>query len=509
MRHALLLGAVSLVSLCTPTDGADRSFPFDAAVSTREAFVYSAPNVDDFYPTLALRRGDRVKIVREDFGGWYLIQPLDDSHSWIPVADVDKRPNDLGVVQRETTDHIGSNVHSGELNVFNTLFRGEVVRITGRSTLRIEGKLKDMYRIEPPRGEFRYIRSRDVVPLTEFATRPDLLDSARADGPAIGIPSADGPAIESPPAALGPPDFGPQELQPGAIQPVVEQEPIASPLPPVPQFQSEPESDPGPAAVAPIEQATPTRTKVRRSQLPSGPAEGVAPPRVGFESAAALPQIEPEATPQELELIDHTWQVLQQIDAQFRAMVQRPIAEWDLTAIENQYRVLGSEYEAVTGPDASPLIQSRINQRLAAVERRREVFDEYSSFQQIIQRTEARDAAIRQQYLSRVTVATTAPSRTVVRRPEPAGGVAQATQQTRAFDGAGIIQRSPLPGTPRHVLMAPDGRVLTFLTAAPGIQLDRYLGRSMGIRGPRQFRRELNADLLAVHQLTPVTLRTR
>ena len=524
MRHALVLGAVSLVSLCAPAFGADRSFPFEAAIATREASVYSAPNVDDFYPTQTLRRGDRVTIVREDFGGWYLIQPLEDSHSWISVEDVEKKPNDLGVVKRETSDHIGSNVHSGELYVVNTLFRGEVVRITGRSTLRINGGLKEMYRIEPPRGEFRYIRSRDVLPLDEFERQPDLLPSARADGPASGVPSV----------SPKPPDFGPgepqpqpvtfgdsgsqpasdKEFQPGAIQPMVEQGPVSSPLPPFPQPSLVPDSKPEPEPVAVTPQKKPARKPAgrRRTQLPSKPDEGVAPPSIGFESAVALPQIEPQATPQQMQLIDHAWQALQQVDAEFRRMVQRPIPEWDLTKIENQYRAVYGEYEIAAGPDASPLIHSRINQRLAAVQRRRGVYNEYMSFQKIIQRTEARDAKIRQQYLSRFSVATAQPSRTVVRRPLPVRQASRPPQSARAFDGAGIIQRNSIqrPGMPGHVLVAPDGRVLTFLTpAVPGIQLDRFLGRSMGIRGQRQFRRELNADLLAVHQLMPVTLKTR
>lgn len=501
MRHALILGAVSLLCVSAPVQSADRSFPFEAAVATNEASVYSGPRIDDYYATLALRQGDRVTVVREDFGGWYLIQPLADSHSWIPVADVEKKRDDLGMVTRETNDYIGSNVYSGELYMMHRLSRGEVVRITGRSTIRINSQPQEMYRIEPPRGEYRYIRSRDVLPADEFERQPDLLSSAQADRPATAV-------------TIGTPDFGPIEAQPGSIQPVVEQKAVATPAPPIPQttIVSQPKPEPRPAAAR-------QRPTPRRTRLPVAATEGIATPSVGFRSAVSLPHIEPNATPQELQLIDQAWQALQQIDAMFSAMVQRPIAEWDLTAIENRYRVVYGEYETAAGADVSPLIVSRVNQRLAAVDRRRRVYDEYSSFQQIMQRTEVRDAAIRQQYLSRFSVATPGPTRTIVRRPEPALQANQpATQQTAqpprrasVFDGAGIVQRSTLqrPGLPTHVLLAPDGRVLTFLTAAPGIQLDRYLGHSMGIRGPRQFRRELNADLLAVHQLTPVTLRTR
>jgi hypothetical protein len=39
-----------------------------------------------------------------------------------------------------------------------------------------------------------------------------------------------------------------------------------------------------------------------------------------------------------------------------------------------------------------------------------------------------------------------------------------------------------------------------------GINLDRFVGQSMGLTGPRQYRRDLGADLLVVRQLTPVRL---
>ena len=70
------------------------------------------------------------------------------------------------------------------------------------------------------------------------------------------------------------------------------------------------------------------------------------------------------------------------------------------------------------------------------------------------------------------------------------------------------MQRSALfrPGIPSHVLLAPDGRVLSYLQAGPGINLDQHIGKSVGITGARGFRRELNADLMIVRGLTPVKL---
>ncbi len=496
MRHAVLFGALLVLCFCASAFGDDRSFPFEAAVVSNEALVYSGPRTDDYYATLKLQHGDRVTIVREDFGGWYLIQPLADSHSWIPVEDVEKKSGGLGVVIRQTSDHIGSNVYSGEPDVMHRLFQGEVVRITGKSTISLNGKPVEMYRIEPPRGEYRYISRRDVVPADEFVNQPDLLSSARADRPATAV-------------TLEAPDFSTSEPVTSSIQPVAEEQP------------STPDAVPGPPLepFLPLETTPADQPGPDQSCLPSAAAEGVQTPVVGFGSVTPL--ADSAMSPQQQELLDRAWQVMQEIDSQFRTMVARPVSEWDLPGIETLYRSLSQDYQAMAGPNGSSMIDSRISQRLAAVERRRGVFDEYTSFQKIMRRTEARDAAIRKSYLSQFSISTDRPTTTVVRRPLPESTPPTNPVQSRTvsrsrpagarFDGAGIIQRSAIQraGLPSHVLLAPDGRVLTYLTSVPGIQLDRYLGHAVGIRGPRSFRRELNADLLAVHQLTPVSLRTR
>jgi hypothetical protein len=76
------------------------------------------------------------------------------------------------------------------------------------------------------------------------------------------------------------------------------------------------------------------------------------------------------------------------------------------------------------------------------------------------------------------------------------------------YDGAGIIQRGAAPGGPRYVLVTPDGRLLAYLAAEPGVNLDQYVGRAMGIVGKRWFRQDLQSDFISVRGLAPVRLRT-
>ncbi len=90
--------------------------------------------------------------------------------------------------------------------------------------------------------------------------------------------------------------------------------------------------------------------------------------------------------------------------------------------------------------------------------------------------------------------------------PPPQSGPSHRTSQ---FDGAGIIQRavgSP-PGGPQHVLLTPNGRVLAYLQATPGVNLDAYVGRAMGLHGQRTHRPDLQGELLIVNDAVPVRLK--
>ena len=63
------------------------------------------------------------------------------------------------------------------------------------------------------------------------------------------------------------------------------------------------------------------------------------------------------------------------------------------------------------------------------------------------------------------------------------------------------------PGGPQFVLITPDGRMLSFLQPGPGVDLNRHVGRAMGIMGQRVHRDDWNADMITVRSLQPVQLR--
>ena len=61
----------------------------------------------------------------------------------------------------------------------------------------------------------------------------------------------------------------------------------------------------------------------------------------------------------------------------------------------------------------------------------------------------------------------------------------------------------PHPEVPRHVLVAPNGRILVYLQEQPGIPLDKFVGQAMGVDGERHRHPELTPPMIVVERLTP------
>ena len=91
--------------------------------------------------------------------------------------------------------------------------------------------------------------------------------------------------------------------------------------------------------------------------------------------------------------------------------------------------------------------------------------------------------------------------------PSPVNFPAERPPVAPQLNGAGIVQRAPArPGTPRYMLIAPSGKFLTYLDAAPGVNLEGAVGQPMGLIGRRYFEPNVRAELIVVRQMMPVQL---
>lgn len=232
-------------------------------------------------------------------------------------------------------------------------------------------------------------------------------------------------------------------------------------------------------------------------------------------------------------------QRLEELDTQFREMVNGRTDDWSFTPLEQGYRQLQQEA-------ALPALAGQIDLRMAAINRYRKIKSEYDELMQLAAETKARDAQLMS--LQKQPGVSPAPSENEPLVPEPdpfvqqgpvpepaelpgvepldlnPGNVqprqpgpqfqpqpappARTPQNPPKFDGAGIVQRAAAAGTgaPAYVLITPKGRVLAYLQPTNGLNLEPYIGKAMGIYGQRGYRADLRTDLIIVRALTPVRL---
>lgn len=497
LRPLKTLSSVVAAFACLSAALANADEPFEAIVNSDSAYVHSGPDAKDYYATMQLKRGDKVEVVREDFGGWYMIKPPAGSFSWIRADYVD-RTGDQGVVNVESAvDRIGSVVHEGDPFVVHRLSQGATVKIIGDETRvnKASGALIKMLKINPPLGEFRYINKRDVEPAKQFNSQPDVLPGGPKPQPTISL--NDSPTIGR-----------------GVSDPFTDSPKTRDPKNDLTNGPSLPSTGSSPT-IAKSESGVPGRAANR---LPGSASEGIEMPAPSFGIPEAL-ELSPTGEPAETQASKNAWVVLEQIDERFRQMIKQPVAVWNVESLAQEYANLDQSV-------GSAQLSHQVNLRLEAVERYQLLSDDYDDVRRIVSESELRDEEIRQSFLSgRQTVSTqTTPYTRVIREPNSAQprpatpavqrGAALAPQSpapvrrptSNGFDGAGIIRRTNRPGVPGHELVAPDGRLLAYLQGAPGIDLDRHVGQSFGLNGLRGFRAELNADFITVRRLTPVVL---
>lgn len=205
-------------------------------------------------------------------------------------------------------------------------------------------------------------------------------------------------------------------------------------------------------------------------------------------------------------------QRLTAIDQQFREMILQDPPTWDLDTLAEQYKQLDADI-------GTQSMSSTIGLRLDAVKRYRKIHKDYVDLYRLTSERKKRDAELLAQQnqfqpqpdgsINQQTVMASLDPQPMPLTNPMQQSVVQPRPSTPTFEGAGIVQKmaKSFPGGPQFVLVAPDGKMLTYLQPGPGVDLNRYVGRPMGINGRRQHRDDWNADSLTVQSLQPVQLR--
>lgn len=434
-----------------------QTFPYQAVVETDDAPVYSGPGRNTpYYVTDRLKRGERVTVHRHDPGGWHMVAPPPGSFSWIRAEYVRREAGNRGVL---TENHVVVRVGSalGDMRDIEQvrLSTGDRVEILEEASLQSEQGSLRMYKIVPPAGEYRWVQGSQLVPVEIEVRRQNDRD-------------------------------------PFAIPSFARRDDVAK--------RHEEEPGRGERAQGTTGNGRPTA---------DGPLFGSRPMiRVPDAESTAAGAGDTDPGP-----LDADRKRLRELDERFREIIRQDTSQWDFTELERGYREL---HARASGPAST----GEIERRFPALEKYKSIKAEYDKLVAVTTET-----ARREQLLSagREVPPTTAPAGTSPADSDrsargPAGltptpvastpAVHQPANSPQGLAGAGIVQRieNAAPGGPQHALVAPDGRLLALLQAEGGIDLDRYVGREMGIHGRRWNRPDLGTDFILVHRLMPVRL---
>lgn len=473
--RTIVIALMLVTSLAALTDQAiaqsqTAKFPYEAIIADDEVYARSGPGLKPFYPTARLRKGDRVTVIRHDPGGWYMIEPPPGSFGWIRQEFV-QREGDRGIVvgDGEVVVWTGTNFGDDHYVWQRRLTKGDEVELIGEKTLKDERGDVVYFKIKPPRGDHRWVPGAKVV----TSEKQLMAANARTRGgdPFMGD------------SKTAPVDMASHEPTDSASM-TTDEKSVPAP------------KDPG-------RRPAPTPTDLEEDSPPSRSTA-----RSRNEGDSALPFASSTGGDEQ--------QRLASIDQQLQEMLKRDTREWDFSSIEAELRDLQS-HEATSTAAA---------RRLAALSKYKQVKADSDEFARIMEETNRRDAELAATQRARQVPGTVAPAA----RPQtsaPSSNIRQAPLvnpnnlnrsapaiQTRPapvkgrFGGAGIIQRSGAsqPGLPKHVLVHPNGQRLAYLQGE-GVDLDKYLGESMGLEGERSYRPELKSDLMIVKGLQPVKLK--
>lgn len=312
--------------------------PYETTVETDDSYVRSGPG-SRYYPTGKLKRGQRIVVHRHDPGGWYMIAPPPGSFSWIPAKYVQSAGDGKGTVSENNVAVRVGSFESDIRELFQRrLSQGDEVRILGEKMLPPEagnGPNELWYRIEPPRGEWRWIMGQAVSPQ----------------------PAAEG----------GSPSGDPFDRNSGGGS--------AKRSPPIPKADdSDDASDFEKPAEVGVQRQYVDDNSVERGELKGGP----------MVRQQEKPTVDSRRTRRRQAA---QFDELDLLDKRFRSILDKPPLDWEFSQLEQDYRALQEEAE-VAG------LRQMITARLVQIDGYRRTRSEHEELARLSDETLRRDAEL-------------------------------------------------------------------------------------------------------------------
>jgi uncharacterized protein YraI len=416
------------------------SFPYKAYINADGVYVRSGPG-NNYYPTDKLDSGAEVEVHRHDPGGWFAIRPPEGSFTWVSNRYLDIGRDGLATINADrVAARVGSRFSDIRDVIQIRLERGELVEILETKTIPGDPESTTWCKIAPPSGEFRWVFGKYVDPVYAQA---GIRRASREANPMVPPPDDRGPA----PMAY------------------------ATPAPRVAGMHPLPPPDETSPGLAP--------------RLAEAKPGGPEPP--------PMRRLSPEEFQAELD----------RLNLEFSTMLVEEPTVWECQSLLLRGEELLAQAETAVERGRTRLLVNRIRQAHDIEERQKAI----TTAQLDAERQDRllADLSHLREPVDPPGGPTGAPLKPQSGRPSPKpAGKRPAMAADRRFDGMGRLTRvvPPKLGAPQYALVDDKGAVRCYVTPAPGVNLQYYVGRRVGINGTRGFMPEQKAQHVTAKHIT-------
>lgn len=446
LAFVLAVLAVLVPGIASSLASAAGRFPYTAQVATPQAQFRSGPG-ESFYATSDANEGDLVEVYHED-GDWSAVRPPRGSHSWVSAkllklpatlhfqAGVDLEspvPVEVGVANAPA--YIGSAVTGDRDAVAVRLDAGERVYVLSAEPTEGQTWIK----IAPPSGEFRWIETKHL--------KPKAADSV-AQQAAI-VPPADASADTAPVTDAAHTD---------------DEATLAAAEEPDAEAATNESADAKPSGASTAKPSV--KPSAKAATGPSHPARGF-------------------------------WTQLQALEMELSMTVASEPKGWRFDDIRRDAQNLYDGAKSDEEYDAARYLLAKLAQ-FESVRRERTDLDDRIARRQASQATAAPTPATAAVAAAnparpRTSLAGTPPRATANANataapgasPPAAGTQAPAAVDDSRYDAAGRLVAIPTrrAGAPSYAIVDERNNVRQYVSPAPNVNLQPYVGRTVGITG--------------------------
>lgn len=489
-------GWIIALSLLGPGAALAETFPYTATVTSLNVTARSGPSFGT-YPTERLPKHSQVEVQRTEGAGWAAIRPTREAFDWLPASAVklttDRKQGEI-VVDRAPA-YIGSNVRKIDEHVSQTdLKKGNTVRVLAeKSVSRGAGKSELWLKIAPPAGEVRWVQTKHLstdspqrLAAGETQERlareeryrrenaidpPGLLANVLKGGREIAEARPDEEVARAQFLRRGkPPLLNRKPRQPAA--PAAEEELSSIEIDngqPSEAVSSESKDEAAPRAPSDKQSRVSLDPEGLTAREPERELPTLAPP-----VKTVPPPVSPASSPRPIDSEEFK-QRLTRLHVDLTSMVAEDSSKWSLTLLRRR-----AEELVELGP--SPLERGKA----------RLLLDRIAEF-----------------------AATLPPGHNELSRESPVAIAAATTEKKPDFvtqyDAVGYLMPivGARPGTPQYQLTDKDGRSLSLVSAQPGINLNAYVKKQVGLYGQRGYVESLKKHHILAERVVDLDLHRR